>query len=595
MKHRTSIRSLLAGAFSLLAVALVVWGFLTPHGAQAKSVTWRNYDVTLDLNEDGSFHVTELQTVDFAGGPFTYAFATIPTSRMDDLRNVRVSEILDGATVPYQRSTSEDDETWQIKSSSTDVNITWYMPSNRNQERVFQLEYDVIGGLRVYDSDSGPRQQIWWTAIASDVTEIAPIENATFTINLPAAVDMATVVIDGPGGNDPAAHSTDGRTWTWQREGMSSGDDLTARLEFPALVNATTPAWQAADDDKREREAEADSRQAALRLLLAAAGLLAFTAGGAGLIGLWYVKGRDPGVGKIATYLSEPPDDLPPGAAGALVDEVVNERDIVATMVDLGNKGAIKIVQKEQADIFGRPGYVLEKQPGEVELRPFEATFLKALMGTSESVDLVTAKARFGPQSERIKREMYQELVTRGYFPVSPETTRSRYRRVAGIGIVAIVAAFALLSSKLFAWSGWIILPGAAFLAICLALWILSQFMPKKSYAGAEQSAKWRAFRTYLDEIDDNKQTDESRAIFQKYLPYAVAFGIEQSWVNRFAAAGAPAPTWFEGQEGGMGQGWGNMGRHRRSGWGGGTIWTTGTGTGSSGGSSGGSGGPDFP
>ena len=52
------------------------------------------------------------------------------------------------------------------------------------------------------------------------------------------------VVLDGPGSTIPTDHTQDGRVWTWSVANMSSGDSLTARLEFPALVNATAPAWQ---------------------------------------------------------------------------------------------------------------------------------------------------------------------------------------------------------------------------------------------------------------------------------------------------------------------------------------------------------------
>ena len=63
------------------------------------------------------------------------------------------------------------------------------------------------------------------------------------------------------------------------------------------------PAWQQADDAQRIREQDRASRDALLKLLLAGAALLTLTAGGVGLFGLWYTRGRDPGVGAVASYL----------------------------------------------------------------------------------------------------------------------------------------------------------------------------------------------------------------------------------------------------------------------------------------------------
>ena len=592
----TRIRS--RAAFVVLAVVLfgLTGAVMSPATAIAKTVTWSSYDVALKLNGDGSFHVTERQNVAFSGGPFSFAYATIPTARMDDLRNIAVSEIRDGDSIAYHRASTKAPESYTVSYSSTDVTINWYMPPTSNESRLFVLEYDVIGGLRVYANDAGPRQQIWWTAIDSDVTDIAPIEQATFTIELPAAIDTSTVIIDGPGGNNVADHTQDGRLYTWSQSNMGSGDSLEVRMEFPALVSAAAPAWQAADDTKQERERDREDRQNLLKLMMAAAALLTATAGGAGLLGLWYTRGRDPGVGAVATYLSEPPDDLPPGAAGALVDEVVDQRDIVATLVDLGNRGVLKITEGQSGSVFHHKTYTIAKQASSTPLRPFESSFVAAMMGSGDSTDLVSAKARFGPQADRIRNEMYAELVSRGYFGVSPETTRSRYRHFSTIGLAILIAVVVFFGGRILGMSGWIILPVIAAGILLLALQKLARYMPRKTFSGAESAAKWRAFKRYLESLDDQKATEGATEIFQKYLPYAVAFGIEHTWVNRFAQAGAPAPDWYTGTGGGTMFGGGQPYRpYRRTGWGGGWVgFPGGTSTGGSGGGDSG-GGVDFP
>src|SRR5581483_11950209 len=37
----------------------------------------------------------------------------------------------------------------------------------------------------------------------------------------------------------------------------------------------------------------------------------------------------------------------------------------------------------------------------------------------------------------------------------------------------------------------------------------------------------------------------EAKDQFEKYLPYAIAFGLEHSRVNKFAAVDTPAPPWY--------------------------------------------------
>ena len=36
-----------------------------------------------------------------------------------------------------------------------------------------------------------------------------------------------------------------------------------------------------------------------------------------------------------------------------------------------------------------------------------------------------------------------------------------------------------------------------------------------------------------------------SKAIFSSYLPYAVAFGLERTWVRKFSQVNTPAPHWY--------------------------------------------------
>jgi hypothetical protein len=70
--------------------------------------------------------------------------------------------------------------------------------------------------------------------------------------------------------------------------------------------------------------------------------------------------------------------------------------------------------------------------------------------------------------------------------------------------------------------------------------------MPVKTRTGAEEAAKWRAFKRYLKDIDRYAQLEEATDQFDRYLPYAIAFGVERSWINKFAAVpSTPVPIWY--------------------------------------------------
>src|SRR4051812_6837787 len=82
------------GAFlALLAFVLIAGLAFMPLGhasAQSNGVTWKNYDVTIDVQQSGTFHVTERQVVQF-DGRFSTGFATIPLANLGSIENVKVS------------------------------------------------------------------------------------------------------------------------------------------------------------------------------------------------------------------------------------------------------------------------------------------------------------------------------------------------------------------------------------------------------------------------------------------------------------------------------------------------------------------------
>jgi uncharacterized membrane protein YgcG len=92
---------------------------------------------------------------------------------------------------------------------------------------------------------------------------------------------------------------------------------------------------------------------------------------------------------------------------------------------------------------------------------------------------------------------------------------------------------------------GWYWFPLVVLVLMAVAIYMISGALPKKTSVGAEAAAKWRAFRRYLEQIEKYEKVAEQRQIFDSYLPYAVAFGLEESCVGAFANAETPAPRWY--------------------------------------------------
>lgn len=278
--------------------------------------------------------------------------------------------------------------------------------------------------------------------------------------------------------------------------------------------------------------------------------MLVFLVGGVvGVIILWFVRGRDPATGLVAEIVTEPPDDLPPGAAGTLVDEHVDHHDVVATLLGLGRNGAITI--REQQEPAGRDGrtrrdyLITVVNPDGVTSR-LERDLLYVLFNgkpaSFDSVLLSEVKARFDAHEPEIRADLYHEMVDRGYFTRSPDATRRRWRRLSWFGLISSIVIGIFLTVRVDPFA---MLTTIAAVVIWTIMIRMSRAMPQKTALGAEAAAKWRAFKRYLESIEKHETLEEARDLFDRYLSYAVAFGLERQWIASFASVGASSPGWF--------------------------------------------------
>jgi hypothetical protein len=225
----------------------------------ARSFEWKRFDVRIELRDDGTLHVTERQVIAFNGGPYQRGSATIPLRGTEGIRVSGMTEAAKDGSAAY-RSVPPDrfvgaPRTYTVTETPEEVTIGWSFEPAQDEERVFLLEYDALGALRVYANNTPPVEQIWWTAIGRDVTSTAPVLASSVAIILPEGVDLDQV--DMTVNDERVAsrdHSRDGRVFTLTRRNLVAGAELTVRIEFPLVVDVPPPSWQVEDDQRRREE-----------------------------------------------------------------------------------------------------------------------------------------------------------------------------------------------------------------------------------------------------------------------------------------------------------------------------------------------------
>ncbi len=517
-----------------------------PVSAQSRSVYWERWDVTIDQvdTEENRFRVTEEYDISFSG-TFRFGSAAIPLNRLDDIDDVAVYE--DGELLRETRSCTDAAGTYCVFIEDGFLNITYnFFRSLTNTRQTFTIEYTVYGAIRVYEGGD----QLWWDAIPEEHYGF-PIGASTVTVELPRGFAPREGIDPVESYGVPADITVRGTTITAVATQPLDGDDtFSLRVQYPHDPNAEAAAWQSDFDTQRIYE---ETTQPLISLGVIALSLLI----GIGLPLFIYVqylnRGRDPKIGVVPEYLNSPPSDLPPALVGTLVDEKADLRDVMSTIIDLGSRGYLAIEETKTQGLMGigsASSFTFKRTDKAIdgpELRPYEKRLLNNLFaGNALERSLDSLKTIFYTVIAQMQADLYTQLVQEGYFKSNPNNTRGGWYIlgvallfVAGFGFFAAMGAMDI-SPFLFC------IPLAVGLG-GIAAFVAAPAMPSRTLKGAEESAKWKAFVEYLRNLEKYGDVGSAAAHFDQYLAYAVAAGIDRTWVSRFRQTNTyvPIPTWY--------------------------------------------------
>ncbi|HYJ79310.1 MAG TPA: DUF2207 domain-containing protein, partial [Longimicrobiaceae bacterium] len=346
-------------------------------------------------------------------------------------------------------------------------------------------------------------------------------------------------------------------------------------------------------EEERQAAAAAARRAEVLRLWPLGLPLLGFFLG----FRAWRRRGRDPkGLPVVVTY--EPPDGLTPAEVGTLVDHTAEMRDVISTLVDLAVRGYVGIEEREEKKLLGlisTTEYVFHRRrPRETwgELRPHERSFLNALFsaantmqvtwsavkaamveamrardagqdadprelveravasqqGDSESVELSDLQNKFYSSLPGIRDDIYEELVRKGYYDHRPDKVKAVWMGLGVLAMIAGVMSFVFAVGGEWGWVNPIALAvGVAVSGVVLM--VFGAVMPARTMKGARTREASLGFREFLDKVESDRyrQMITSPELFERFLPYAMAFGVEGRWARAFEDLYKEPPDWYSG------------------------------------------------
>jgi Predicted membrane protein (DUF2207) C-terminal domain/Predicted membrane protein (DUF2207) N-terminal domain len=245
----------------------------------------------------------------------------------------------------------------------------------------------------------------------------------------------------------------------------------------------------------------------------------------------------------------EPPAEMTPAEVGVLLDDKLDPRDVTATLIDLAVRGYVRLERckpDEGNEFEGKDFAIRSLRPKEDwrQLALHERTLLFHTFYGGEWTKLSSLRLRFYPVVPLIKRDVLQLLRRKGMYWAEPD--RAQSMRLTML-IIFLVAAFAIQLSGAYSFaSSWLL----SLLAIGTSAAIVYYFgrtITSKTGRGIKTYHQVLGFQEFLNTVERDRWERLPSEVFEKWIPFAMALGVERHWADNFQGISIGQPDWMEG------------------------------------------------
>lgn len=509
----------------LLPIVAVALFFLLPRIVHAEVI--HSFDVSASLTSDRRLEITETITYDFEDEEHHGIYRNIPIKYLRNGANYRlrlsnVSATMDGEKANVAISYEDDDEVIRIGDANKYV----------TGRHTYSVRYVTDRAVNFFDDHS----EIYWN-VTGDKWAV-PIETATFSIGLPAAIlqyPATAACFTGPYGSVAAEcekSSVDHFVNFKATRVLLPGEGFTVVIGMPSgVIRAPSIAeriWMFIKDN----------------------GILAYPLLVAvGMFGLWWRLGRDPFMGTVIPEYEAPEGLMPHQVAAVRQFGEVSLRGVTASILEMAVKGYIHIRFGEKKGIFGtKKTYTLVKiKEADAEMDEASKKLYNGLFGSSKEISTEEFKdKKLYTNVANFKKITKDSLTAKKYFASMWYNSPTIY----------LVIGFFLMWGTGFIGGNIPLFTFCSFVSGIIII-IFGFVMPKRTPKGAEVLRKIKGLELYLtvaekDRVKFHNAPERTPEVFQQILPYAIALGVETQWAEQFKTIDMPPPQWAEGYNPGV-------------------------------------------
>jgi len=550
---------------------------------------YKNLDVNIVVNSDSSFVVEEKQLHSYAGR-YNKGVRSISLKSINDITDV---EVIDGETgnplvysskvLPEYNAASWGMYTFYKKDGN--MNIEWYY-NLENTERLWIIRYKVYGGVDFYKD----HDEISWDVLSNFNTTI---NQSSLIIDLPENnfrdEEFTSSLYTSDITNNPQKLNSNEYKYGYFSAGPFRPQQVfTVALGWPKGLLHQSDFWKFIL-----------MKNGSVVLSVVIIFLTIFF-----LFIYWLFTEKIKEAKGSIPIVFTPPHDLPPAMAEIIVNEKSTTEAWSATIVDLAVRGYVKIedemsiakksLLRKGVSIFigivalvffvlgilnmnisfifiglaillfvssvifnvkfSAKEYKISRLRGfenDNYLRKYEKSFLGILFEAADNFSTKrikhappVMKKRFYQFMKKLKINLIKEFeVDESSSFVVAFSQKSKFDLVYIFPYILIIIGIPLLffieNSVPYILSFWTTLWSF------FTIFFFIKFKPKFSKEGIVFRNQWLGFKMYLETAEKNRMQNLTPEIFEKYLPYAMVFGVEDKWTRAFDSIIKIEPSWY--------------------------------------------------
>ncbi|MEZ0325106.1 MAG: DUF2207 domain-containing protein, partial [Fimbriimonas sp.] len=511
--------------------------------------TTQQFDVLAVITQDGSVDFTETIAITFTerqrGIIRKLPFRTKSGDgavREVEYQLLGVEADQGSGFQPVEALPQEQGGDWQVRIGSQNTWLTGRI--------TYRIHYTIAGALTpIEKNDSlGRRVEFLWNLLPTDWPTEIPQSNIVVQWPTPEQGRLVARVLAGPRGTRQGIQVERGASQVGRSEFIDV--QLTSDIELLVRLKQALPAGYVVTADVAlpgntvtasapnitRRNAKSGSLLPNFKPGPSWLGLLPLIPG---LIIFFIAKRLWPGRERPLVVRFDAPQGLGPSLSGTIIDGQVNPRDVVAGIVSLAQKGALKLhhpIQEGAGIQIELLGLERAKDVPYIEQQLYTRL---SEYGTVISPDML--RGTFGDQYQILAAMLRQEGVDRGYFAKSAASKGS-----LGCLLIFLVV-FATFALCLFQPVFTIMGAAAALLLGFIGIARISDVTP----LGQEVRRDLEGLREFITRANEKEMNymadrDPDQSLFERLLPYAIAFDAVQQWTKAFEGIDLQMPDWYD-------------------------------------------------